>query len=351
MNRSLQIRAGLTVAVLLLSIFGLMPTFKALMISSSEREAAQDNPERLEEIAEIDAQAIRRGLDLKGGMYLVLEVDQEGMSSTEAADALLRVKEILYNRIDKFGVSEPEITTFGSSRIVVKLPGLQDPERAKNLLGRTARLEFRMVRPETEIPDVLERLDQLFLADAPVTEGDTETAAVEDVDPAAEVEAAADSTAVAETDTAANPFGDLADLPGDPGVQAEADREALLATNPFTGLLIVQPGAIPDTPLLVMEKDVDRVQALLDDPRVARRLRNLELQMGMDPYDFGEGQQLRPLYLVDVEPIITGDQLTNAMANSNQDRPGFWQVNFSLGSRGARAFANHHRQFHQRRGQ
>ncbi len=166
MNRSLQIRAGLTAAVLLFSLYGLLPTFKALSISSADREAAKDNPERLAEIADIDAAAIKRGLDLKGGMYLVLEVDQEGMNSSEAEDALLRVKEILYNRIDKFGVSEPEITTFGSSRIVVKLPGLQDPERAKNLLGKSARLEFRMVRPDTEIQEVLEKLDWVFLDDA-----------------------------------------------------------------------------------------------------------------------------------------------------------------------------------------
>ena len=143
MNRSLQIKAGLTAVILLFSLYGLLPTFKALSISSAEREAAKDNPERMAEIAEIDAAAIRRGLDLKGGMYLVLEVDQEGMNSSEAEDALMRVKEILYNRIDKFGVSEPEITTFGSSRIVVKLPGLQDPERAKNLLGKTALYRFK----------------------------------------------------------------------------------------------------------------------------------------------------------------------------------------------------------------
>jgi hypothetical protein len=65
MNRSLQIRAGLTVVILLFSLYGLLPTFKALSISSDEREAAQGDPEKLAEIADIDAAAIRRGLDLK----------------------------------------------------------------------------------------------------------------------------------------------------------------------------------------------------------------------------------------------------------------------------------------------
>ncbi len=344
MNRSLQIRAGLTAVILLFSLYGLLPTFKALSISSAEREAAKDNPERLDEIAEIDASAIRRGLDLKGGMYLVLEVDQEGMNSSEAEDALLRVKEILYNRIDKFGVSEPEITTFGSSRIVVKLPGLQDPERAKNLLGKTARLEFRMVRPDTEIQAALEKLDRLFLADADTTDeaaAATTLAEEPDAESASEQDLAAaegDTAATVETDTAATPFGDLDDVLGDDDSLAEAD-EAYLKEHPFTGLVIGQPGVLSSTPLFVAEKNVVRLQAMLDDPRSARKLRTMELQLEMDPMDFGQGQMLRPLYLIETKPILTGDQLTDAVSTANPERPGSWQVNFSLNNRGARTFA------------
>jgi len=347
MNRSLQIRAGLTVVILLFSLYGLLPTFKALSISSAEREAAKDNPERLEEIAKIDAAAIRRGLDLKGGMYLVLEVDQEGMNSSEAEDALMRVREILTNRIDKFGVSEPEITTFGSSRIVVKLPGLQDPERAKNLLGKTARLEFRMVRPDTEIQGALDKLDQLFLVDAGLGES-TEQAAADSLvveEPANEsaeetdiAVAEQDTAGTAETDTASSPFGDLDDILGDEDAIAEVD-EAYLAEHPFTGLLIAQQGILSSTPLFVEEKNIARVQAMLDDPRTARKLRNMEFQLDMEPMDFGQGQMLRPLYLVESKSIITGDQLTDALSTANPDRPGFWQVNFSLNNRGARTFA------------
>ncbi len=339
MNRSLQIRAGLTAVILLFSLYGLLPTFKALSISSADREAARDNPERLAEIADIDAAAIKRGLDLKGGMYLVLEVDQEGMNTSEAEDALLRVKEILYNRVDKFGVSEPEITTFGSSRIVVKLPGLQDPERAKALLGKTARLEFRMVRPDTEIQTVLEKLDRLFLGDvnleqdASITE-EAAPASIDDV----EVAAAEGDSAAAASDTAANPFGELDDIMGSDESLAGAD-EAYLKDHPFSGLLIVQPGALGSTPLFVEERNVARVQALLDDPRTAKKMRNVEFQLEMEPMDFGQGQMLRPLYLIDVKPILTGDQLTDALSSANNERPGLWQVNFSLNNRGARTFA------------
>jgi SecD/SecF fusion protein len=345
MNRSLQIRAGLTAVILLFSLYGLLPTFKALSISSADREAAKDNPERLAEIADIDAAAIRRGLDLKGGMYLVLEVDQEGMNSSEAEDALLRVKEILYNRIDKFGVSEPEITTFGSSRIVVKLPGLQDPERAKNLLGKTARLEFRLVRPDNEIQEALDKLDKLFLGEVAAADADTleaveaEEVAVEepDVEEPDVAVAEGDTATVAETDTASTPFGDLDGGLGDDDVLTEAD-EAYLREHPFTGLLIAQPGLQGNTPLFCKEENVARLQVMLDDPRVERKLRNLEFQMGMKAVDFGQGQSLRPVYLVDAKAIVTGDQLTDALSTANPERPGQWQVNFSLNNRGARSF-------------
>jgi protein-export membrane protein SecD len=332
MNRSLQIRAGLTLVILLLSIYGLLPTFKALSISSSEREAAQENPERLAEIQAIDAGAIRRGLDLKGGMYLVLEVDQEGMNSSEAEDALLRVKEILYNRIDKFGVSEPEITTFGSSRIVVKLPGLQDPERAKNLLGRTAKLEFRLVRPNEELTEVLEKLDQAFLGDAAaLIESEFETPAM------AEEETPATEDVVAATDStdAANPFGDLEGAPDEPVVD-----EAFLLEHPFSGLLMAQQGlGGTGATLFTLEENVGQIQAMLDDSRVAIKLRDKEFQLGMDPLVMDDGLKLRPLYLVNTRAAVTGDQLVDAQATSDPDRPGGWQVSFSLNSRGARQFS------------
>jgi preprotein translocase subunit SecD len=146
MNRSLQIRGGLCLVVLLLSIYLLLPTFRALSFTDEQREAAKTDPELKAEIDAAESGAIRRGLDLLGGMYLVLEIDTDGMSAEQASDARARVREIITNRVDQFGVSEPTIQLVGESRIIVQLPGLQDPERAKNLIGRTARLEFRIVQ-------------------------------------------------------------------------------------------------------------------------------------------------------------------------------------------------------------
>ncbi len=324
MNRSLQIRAGLSVIVLLVSLIGLWPTFQALSVSKEERAAAQDNPVRLAEIEELDSKAIRRGLDLKGGMYLVLEIDQSEMTPAEAQDALQRVKESLVRRIDKFGVSEPEITTFGASRIVVKLPGLQDPERAKNLLGKTARLEFRLVRPDTELQAVLEKLDRAFLDEAVV-------AAAKAAEPSDVEVALADTTAAGEE----NPFGTLA-----PDEESDVSDELYLAEHPFSGYLIAQPGlgGVGAT-LFLDEKDVGRMQAMLDDARTARVLRDVEFQMGDAPLDVGEGTSFRALYLVDGVPALTGDRLEGALATNDNENIGRFQVSFTLDSRGARSFA------------
>jgi len=329
MNRSLQIRAGLSVAVLLASLIGLWPTFQALSISKEERVAAQGNSERLAEIEEIDARAIRRGLDLKGGMYLVLEIDQTGMSPAEAQDALQRVKESLVRRIDKFGVSEPEITTFGASRIVVKLPGLQDPERAKNLIGKTARLEFRLVRPDTELQGVLEKMDRAFLDADAVAAAKASEAAPADANGADEV-AMADSSGSEE-----NPFGSL-----EPGQKEEVSDDLYVAEHPFSGLLIAQPGlgGVGAT-LFLDEKDIGRVQAMLDDPRASRVMRDVEFQMGDSPINVGEGTSFRPIYLVDGVPALTGDRLEGAVATNDNQNIGTFQVSFTLDSRGARSFA------------
>ncbi len=88
---------------------------------------------------------IKLGLDLLGGMQLVLKVDTSRLTAKAAEDAALRAMEIVRNRIDQFGVSEPSIQQQGADRILLQLPGVTDRERALELIGRTALLEFKLV--------------------------------------------------------------------------------------------------------------------------------------------------------------------------------------------------------------
>ena len=91
---------------------------------------------------------INLGLDLKGGMHLVLKVDTTKLSEDAKKDAVERAIEIIRNRIDEFGVAEPSIQRQGQDQIVVQLPGITDRQRAVDLIGKTAHLEFKLVNSD-----------------------------------------------------------------------------------------------------------------------------------------------------------------------------------------------------------
>ncbi|WP_394345547.1 protein translocase subunit SecD [Actinorugispora endophytica] len=85
------------------------------------------------------------GLDLSGGTQIVLET-QDGEDGTEAnAENTDKVVEVLRNRIDSLGVSEATMSRSGENRIIVELPGVQDPTEAAEIIGQTAQLTFHPV--------------------------------------------------------------------------------------------------------------------------------------------------------------------------------------------------------------
>ena len=93
---------------------------------------------------------------------------------TEVDGALDRAVEIIRQRVDRYGVTEPSIQKQGSSRIVVELPGVDDPERVRDLLKGTAKLTFHLTPPAAEIQAVTQRLVQLYSGDAvPAAVADT----------------------------------------------------------------------------------------------------------------------------------------------------------------------------------
>lgn len=93
---------------------------------------------------------IKRGLDLQGGVHIVLEVQQPPEGEKSMSDVTQRALEIIRNRVDGLGVSEPVIYKEGTNRIIVDLPGVKDAERAIEIIGKTALLEFRLVEDEPQ---------------------------------------------------------------------------------------------------------------------------------------------------------------------------------------------------------
>lgn len=136
MDRNRLVKLLTIILIIGLALWYLYPSIKYYRLSPQARELEK----------ELKGRAIQLGLDLQGGMHLVLEVDTKGMSAKDANLAVDQVLTIIRNRVDQFGVTEPKIQREGKKRIIVQLPGIKEPERAKELIGRTALLEFKMVK-------------------------------------------------------------------------------------------------------------------------------------------------------------------------------------------------------------
>jgi preprotein translocase subunit SecD len=277
---------------------------------------------------------IKLGLDLQGGMHLVLEVKDNGKMTADAKkDATDRALKIIRTRVDEFGVEEPLIQKAGETRIIVELAGVRDEERAKQVIERAAFLEFQIVSDGKQFLQVLPALDQAIVdtlgaaAVAPsaqgqqprqqinkllfgtrdTTKGDT---AKQGGTSRKDTTAARDTTA---GDTTAQPTKDLHPLSG-----------ALLQSG--------SPGEF-----LVAKEDVDRVTRYLALPSVQKLIPSgMDMRWSHDTE--GRGAQLyRRLYVLDAPPVMTGEYLEDATAGREQQ---FNQtvVYFTLSRRGGRIF-------------
>ncbi len=95
-------------------------------------------------VTSVLVQPVRLGLDLRGGTQVVLEARPTADRAIDD-DTLDRTLEVLRRRVDSLGVAEPTLQRSGSSRIIVELPGVTDPEEALAVIGRTAQLTFHPV--------------------------------------------------------------------------------------------------------------------------------------------------------------------------------------------------------------
>jgi len=150
----------LVIGVFALAGYYLWPTYKYYRMPPAERALAKDLQKKI----------IHMGLDLQGGMHVVLEADLSQVPPDQAKDALDRVVEILRNRVDQFGVSEPVIQKQGDDRIIVDLAGVQSEADVRDLIGKTARLEFRLCASPTVASQVVDRMDRELVSRGAVTD-------------------------------------------------------------------------------------------------------------------------------------------------------------------------------------
>lgn len=151
MQKSIQWKAILTAIIVILALAYLYPTYQWYSKSPEERVKLEERKDK------ILGKILKLGLDLRGGMHLVLEVDLNRLpEGTSPSDAMERALEVIRNRVDQFGVAEPLIARQGDRWLVVELPGVKDPGRAIELIGKTALLEFKLVNDGVRISEVLD---------------------------------------------------------------------------------------------------------------------------------------------------------------------------------------------------
>ena len=293
----------------------------------------------------IYANGLKLGLDLQGGMHLVVEIDDpDGTLTDEArADAIDRAETVLRTRIDELGVEEPLIQKVGSDRIIVELAGISDENQAKDVIRRAAFLEFKLVRSWVDFAPDLPRIDRVIVA---TLGADSLSSLGRDVQaPTSSIEELLFGAAAEEGDSAAAEEGgaeageDAAvDAEGEQVAQddaAEAAEDDSAVLSPFTALL--NQGS-EDGVYLVAEEDVEAAELFLSIPEVQRAMpRDISLQWGMDPVGL-TGRIYRQLYVLNEDAFITGQMLENAVSARDQqfNTP---QVQFELSRRGGRRFA------------
>ena len=166
MNK-LAFKWGVILLILVGSVSLLYPSYEWYSKTPQEREKLEASGSRPKRILNL-------GLDLRGGSSLLLELDVTKLSGKETlTESMQRAIEIVRNRIDQYGVGEIPITRQGEKWISVQLPGIANPEQAEALIGKTAMLEFRLVKTDAASQEAVSKiyeLDEPFNNDGTLTE-------------------------------------------------------------------------------------------------------------------------------------------------------------------------------------
>ncbi len=258
----------------------------------------------------------------------------------EAKDGIARTLEVLRNRIDQFGVSEPVIAPQGDKRIVIELAGVQDIERAKRVINTTALLEFKLLREPEVTLSVLQDIDR-------AVKRMRGKGAVEELAAAAKEDT---TKALPEGKRAQEQEIDLSKLFGrEEGAEAPTEAakgESTVVVDqqtfeeyPFFSLLRYVEGT---DQISVPEQNVAAIKRILQLPEVQKVIpRDGEFLWGAQPY-VSRGQRFHQLYFVKKEPELVGAYLKTADVafggGETSVRAGQAEVHFELNSEGAKIF-------------
>ncbi len=307
-----------------LAVWYLYPSVTFYSRSPQERsELIKENPDILKKV-------INLGLDLQGGMRLVLEIDRSKLKDKEDDDVIDRAYTIIENRINALGVAEPSIQKQGRDRLIIELPGLRDEKAAKKVIGSTAQLEFQLLREPAELDKAMRTVDKVLKG-----EKSKDTTVVDTADSAVVEEKEAQEHAEdlfagkdAATDTAATE-------------EAADTVQDIFAAATFTEYL-VQVGS---SMIGVKEKDKAKVDDILSRKDVNDALKRTGLggSCFLWGHDLEEvnNMKIRPIYYVKKKAELKGDIIKDAtweVARGGMEA-GQAVVNLEMNRKGASRFS------------
>ena len=265
-------------------------TFKKV-IAEAEKESETSN----ESVVDIVGRMFEeRSIRLSRYFGNIRESDSEILSSLkkDAEDAVSRAIEIIRNRVDQYGVSEPSIQRQGSRRIIVQLPGVAHEEEAKQLLQGTALLEFKLVKDPQFAISVMYSIDNVLsgksISDS--TQSDT----------TAEQSSSKKNNAETKTDTSQE------------DTSKQLSKEEFAKEHPFFSLVSAEQNSGVG---YVNSDDMDKLKLILNRPDVQKAIPdNVQFVFDAKPITNKDGQKFYRMYLVNKTPELTGGVITDAQA-------------------------------------
>ncbi|OGU33361.1 MAG: protein-export membrane protein SecD, partial [Ignavibacteria bacterium GWA2_35_9] len=262
-------------------------TFKDALNSAQAEASLSDEP-----VVDILARNFEeKGIRLSRYFGSVRDDDNTIISNlkSDAEDAVSRAMEIIRNRVDQYGVAEPSIQRQGSRRIIVELPGVAREEEAKQLLQGTALLEFRIVKdPEFTIA-IMQNIDKVLAGK--IIDDTTKTDSS-----LASNEVNKDTSTVQDT-------------------TKELSEEEFKKEHPFFSVAIINPqGRTADA--FIKEDERNKITLMLNRPEVQKVIpNNVEFVFSAKSFIADNGNEYYTLYLVNKNPELTGGVITDANAN------------------------------------
>jgi preprotein translocase subunit SecD len=271
---------------------------------------------------------LRQGLDLRGGSYLALEVDESKQAVADKADAIDRALKTVRSRIEGFGVSESVVQKQGTERIVVQIPGIQDPERARQLVQQQAFLQFKITDMTQALERSMGRFDQLIKQRGLAVGATGDTAKTGTLTPATKgLQGLLTDTAGAKSDSAKKVAA------GKPDSAAAADSLKIAPGGAFSSLF--QQGNMPGEFYVEATKVLTLLQYLAMPAIDSAMPPGKQILQGTDSA-YLQGKWYRTIYMVDSKPIITGDYIKDARPNQSPLEGTI--VEFTMSNEGGRKF-------------